>query len=163
MQFMGPTKIKYLYACVYAKLLEFCSTLCDPIDHSMPDTSVYGIFQARILEYLPEYHALLRGSSQPRDQTHISYISCISRGVLYHQCHHRSPNTYILYIKVKVKSLSHVRLFVTPWTVASQAPPPMGFSRQEYWSGVPFSSPGDLPDPGIERWSSALWADAFTN
>ena len=50
----------------------------------------------------------------------------------------------------EVKSLSRVRLFVTPWTVAYQAPPPMGFSRQEYWSGLPFPSPGDLPDPGIE-------------
>ena len=45
---------------------------------------------------------------------------------------------------------SHVRLFVTPWTVAHQAPLSMGFSRQEYWSGLPFPSPGDLPDPGIE-------------
>ena len=63
---------------------------------------------------------------------------------------------------MKVKSLSHVRLFATPWTVAYQAPPPMGFSRQEYWSGLLFSSPGDLPNPGIEPWSSALWADAFT-
>ena len=50
----------------------------------------------------------------------------------------------------EVKSLSRVRLFVTPWTVAYQAPPSMGFSRQEYWSGLPFPSPGDLPDPGIE-------------
>ena len=43
--------------------------------------------------------------------------------------------------KVKVKSLSHVQLFMTPWTAAYQAPPPMGFSRQEYWSGVPLPSP----------------------
>ena len=49
-----------------------------------------------------------------------------------------------------MKSLSRVRLFVTPWTVAYQAPPTMGFSRQEYWSGVPFPSPGDIPDPGIK-------------
>ena len=58
-------------------------------------------------------------------------------------------------LKVKVKSLSRVRLFVTPWTVAHQAPPSMEFSRQEYWSGVPFPSPGDLPDPGIEPGSAA--------
>ena len=45
------------------------------------------------------------------------------------------------------------------WTVAHQAPPSMGFSRQEYWSGLPFPSPGDLPDPGIEPSSSALEAD----
>ena len=62
-----------------------------------------------------------------------------------------------------VKSLSRVRLFATPWTVAYQAPPSMGFSRQEYWSGLPFPSPGDLPDPGIEPRSPALEADALTS
>ena len=56
----------------------------------------------------------------------------------------------------KVKLLSHVQLFVTPWTVAYKAPPLMGFSRQECWSGLPFPSPGDLPDPGIEPGSPAL-------
>ena len=65
-------------------------------------------------------------------------------------------------VKVKVKSLSRVRLFATPWTVAHQAPPSMGFSRQEYWSGLPFPSPGDLPDPGIEPRSPTLEADALT-
>ena len=50
----------------------------------------------------------------------------------------------------KVKSLSRVQLFVTPWTVAHQAPPSMEFPRQEYCSGLPFPSPGDLPDPGIK-------------
>ena len=64
-------------------------------------------------------------------------------------------------MKVKVKSLSHVRLFGTPWTVAYQAPPSMGFSRQECWSGLPFPSPGDLPDPGIEPRSPALQADTL--
>ena len=56
----------------------------------------------------------------------------------------------------KVKSLSCVRLFVTPWTVARQAPLSMEFSRQEYWSGLPFPSPGDLPKPVIELGSPAL-------
>ena len=56
----------------------------------------------------------------------------------------------------KVKSLSHVWLFVTPQTVAHLAPPSMGFSRQEYWSGLPFPSPGYLPDPGIEPRSPTL-------
>ena len=65
-------------------------------------------------------------------------------------------------VKVKVKSLSRLRLFATPWTVALQAPPSMGFSRQEYWSGLPFPSPGGLPDPGIEPRSPALQADALT-
>ena len=66
-------------------------------------------------------------------------------------------------LKVKVKSLSRVRLFATSWTVAHQAPPSMGFSRQEYWSGLPFPSPGDLPGPGIEPRSPALEADALTS
>ena len=47
-------------------------------------------------------------------------------------------------VKVKVKSLSRARLLVTPWTAAYQAPPPMGFSRQEYWSGVPLHSPYNI-------------------
>ena len=59
------------------------------------------------------------------------------------------------------ESLSHVRLVVTPWTVASQPPLSMEFSRQEYWSGLPFPSPGDLPDPGIEPGSPALQADSL--
>ena len=63
--------------------------------------------------------------------------------------------------KVKVKSLSHVQLFGTPWTVAHQASMSMGFSRQEYWSGLPFHSPGDLPNPGIEPKSPTLQADAL--
>ena len=62
-----------------------------------------------------------------------------------------------------MKSLSHVRLFATPWTVARQAPLSMGFSRQEYWSGLPFPSPGDLPNPGIEPRSPTLEADALTS
>ena len=64
---------------------------------------------------------------------------------------------------VKVKLLSHVRLFATPWTVAHQASPSMGFSRQEYWSELPFPSPGDLSDPGIEPMSPAFQADALTH
>ena len=63
----------------------------------------------------------------------------------------------------EVKSLSRVRLFATPWTVAYQASPSMAFSRQEYWSGLPFPSPGDFPDPGIEPVSPALEADALTS
>ena len=60
-----------------------------------------------------------------------------------------------------VKSLSHVWLFATPWTVAYQAPPSIRFSRQECWSGLPFPSQGDLPIPGIEPRSPALQADAL--
>ena len=63
----------------------------------------------------------------------------------------------------EMKLLSRVRLFATPWTEAHQAPPSMGFSRQGYWSGLPFPSPGDLPNPGIEPRSPALQADALTS
>ena len=69
---------------------------------------------------------------------------------------------------MKVKSESEVAqscaTLCDPWTAAHQAPPSMGFSRQEYWSGLPFLSPGDLPEPGIEAiaGSPALKADIFT-
>ena len=65
--------------------------------------------------------------------------------------------------KVKVKSLSRVRLFAAPRTVAYQASPSMGFSRQEYWSELPFPSPGNFPNPGIKLQSSILEADALTS
>ena len=64
----------------------------------------------------------------------------------------------ITYFKEKVKSLSCIRLFATLWTVALQASPSMGFSQQEFWSGLPFPSPGDLSDPAVEPASPALQA-----
>ena len=60
-----------------------------------------------------------------------------------------------------MKLLSRVRLFAIPWAVAYQAPPSMGFSRKEYWSGLPFVSPEDLPNPRTEPGSPALLADAL--
>ena len=95
-------------AAAAAKSLQSCPTLCDPIDGSPPGSSVHGILQARILEWVAIFFS----------------------------------NAWKW--KVKVKSLSRVRLLVTPWTAAHQAPPSMGFSRQEYWNGVP------LPSPNIE-------------
>ena len=62
----------------------------------------------------------------------------------------------------EAKSLSRVQLFATPWMVAYEVPPSMEFPRQEYWSGLPLPSPGDLPDPGVEPVSPALHADDFT-
>ena len=72
-------------SCMHAKSLELCPTLCSPMDCSLPDSSVHGILQARILEWVAI--SLSRWSSQPRDQTHVSYISCIGRWVLYHYQH----------------------------------------------------------------------------
>ena len=75
------------------------------------------------------------------------------------------PTSQFNYLKVyyleNESEVSRVRLFATPWTVAHHAPLSMEFSRQEYWSGLLFPSPGDLPDPGIEPESLALWADVL--
>ena len=75
-----------------------------------------------------------------------------------------SQDRYYVMVKwSEVKSLSCVWLFVTLWTVAHQALPSMGFSRKEYWSGLPFPSPGDLPNPEIKPGFPALQADALTS
>ena len=66
------------------------------------------------------------------------------------------PSAPPCYLKVKVKWLSHVPLFASPWPIAYQAPPSMGFLKQEYWSELSFPSPGNLPNPGIELWSPTL-------
>ena len=71
------------------------------------------------------------------------------------------PTASAIFLLSEVKLLSHVRLLVTPWTVVYQAPQSMEFSRQEYWSGLPFPSPGDLPNPGIKPRSPTLQADAL--
>ena len=78
---------------IYAQSLQWCSTLCNPMDCSLPGSSAHGILQARILEWVVIPSS--RGSSQPRDQTHIFYISCIGRQVLYHYSHLGSPNSVI--------------------------------------------------------------------
>ena len=99
-------KLEFRFCLLYAaKSLQSCPTLCDPIDGGPTGSSVPGILQARILEWVA-----------------ISFSNAWKW-------------------KVKVKSLSHVWLLAIPWTAAYQAPPSMGFSRQEYWSEVPLSSP----------------------
>ena len=148
------------------------------MDCSPPGSSIHGIFQSRILEWVAISSS--RGSSRPRDWT---CVSCTGRWILYHWATGEalfhtatakslqscptlwnpidgslpgSPIPGILQArtlewvaisssnawkwKVKVKSLSRVWLLATPWTAAYQAPPSMGFSRQEYWSGVPLPS-----------------------
>ena len=69
--------------------------------------------------------------------------------------------THICMFWQHMSVLSCVRLFATPWTAAHQAPLSMGFRRQEYWSGLPFPSPGDLPNPGIKPRPPALQADSL--
>ena len=103
----SEVKVKSLskFEAAAAKLLQSCLTLCDPIDGSPSGSTVPGILQARILEWVA-----------------ISFSNAWKW-------------------KVKVKSLSCSRLLASPWTGTYQAPPSMGFSRQEYWSGVPLPSP----------------------
>ena len=87
----------------------------------------------------------------------------IAVGVCNMSCPPLNHCSMVSYARMKVKSLSHVQPFETPWTVAYQAPLSMGFSRQEYWSGLPFPSPGDLPNSGIEPKSPTLEADTLTS
>ena len=97
--------LQYMKVKSESEVAQLCLTLSDPMDCSLPGSSVHGIFQARVLEW---------GA--------IAFSNAWKW-------------------KVKGKSLSHIRLLATPWTVAHQAPPSMGLSRQEYWSGVPPPSP----------------------
>ena len=80
------------------------------------------------------------------------------------RCKWREPGKSLCFDNFyQLKSLSHVQFFATTWTVAYQAPLSMGFSRQEWWSGLPFPSPGDLSNPGIEPTSPSLQADALAS
>ena len=123
---------------------------------SPPGSSVHGIFQARILEWVAV--PFCRGSSWPRDRPGSPVAPALQADSLM-LSHWRSPQES----ESKVKSFSCVQLFATPWTVAHQAPPSVGFSRQEYWSGLPFPPAGDLPNSGMEPRSPALEAGALTS
>ena len=115
-----------------------CPTLCDPMDYSPPGSSVCGISQARILEWVAI--SFSRGSSQPRDWTH---VSCTGRQILYCWVTREALLTllgYSLASTCMLSRFSHVQLFATPWTIAHQAPLSMGFSRQGHWSGLPCPS-----------------------
>ena len=82
-------QLRCVVNCVHAKLLQWCLTLCSPINYCPPGSSVHGILQARILEQVAMPFS--RVFSQPRDPAHISYVSCIGRWVFYHQCCLGSP------------------------------------------------------------------------
>ena len=78
---------------------------------------------------------------------------------LKNNCHRNS--TFWVLLCMLLNCFSHVQLFATPWTVAFQAPLSLGFSRQEYWSGLSCPPPGDFPNPGIEPRSPTLQADSL--
>ena len=86
---IGDWNLPVTCASICAKMLQSCLALCDPMDWSPPGSSVHGILQARILEWVAMPSS--RESSQPRDQTHVSYVSCIGRRVFYQYCHPGSP------------------------------------------------------------------------
>ena len=166
--------------CMCVLAAQSCPTLCNPVDCSLCNSSIHGILQARILEWVAI--SFSRAYSCHRDQTWIFWtgrqiLNCLSRWgspfwrrlllLSRFSCvwlcdpidgsPPGSPVPGTLQVrtlewvaisfssawkwKVKVKSLSCVRLLATPWTVAHQAPPSMGFSRREHWSGVPLPSP----------------------
>ena len=104
------------------------------------------------------------GSRTPVDTKIYRWPSPLCKMAQYlHKTYTHPPIYFKSSLKVKVKLLSCMGLFATSWTVTHQAPLSMGLFRQEYWSGLPFLSPGDLPNPGIEPGSPALQADALTS
>ena len=131
------------------KCAQLCPTPCDAKDYSPPGSSVYGIFQARILAAAAAKS--LQSCPTLCDPRNGSLPGSSVPGILQVRTLEWVAISFsnAWEWKVKMKSLSRVRLFATPWTAAYQAPPSMGFSRQEYWSGLPFLSPGDLLDPGL--------------
>ena len=133
----------------YVLLAQLCPILCDSMDctRQAPLSMEFSSKNTGV-----GCHVLLQGIF-PTQGLNPVLLHC--RQILCHLSHQG--------VEVKVRSLSCVRLFATPWTVAYQASPSMGFSRQEYWSGLPFPCPEDLSDPWIKPGSPALEADALTS
>ena len=150
------TKYCKLLLAAAAKSLQSCPTLWDPIDSSPPGSPVPGILQARTLEWVAiSFSKAIEIYSLVVLVARSLKSRCWQGGFLLEALMENLFHVFPLH-SGEVKSLSHVRLFATPWTVAHQAPWSMGFSRHEYWNGLPFPSPGDLPDPGIEPRSLAV-------
>ena len=95
-----------------------CLTIWDGVNCRPLGSSVHGIFEAKLLEWVAI--SCSRGSSWPRDQTHLSRISCLGRWILYHWASWEAPKNASVQFS-SVQSLSHVQLFATPWTAARQA------------------------------------------
>ena len=118
-----------------------------------------GTVQARILKWFAMPFS--RGSTQLRDQTQVSHT--VSRFLTIWATILLLNISKLCIYDSECYSLNRVQLFATPWTVARQANLSMEFSRRENWSGWPFPSPGDPPDPGIEPGSPALQADSLSS
>ena len=136
-----------------SEVTQSCTILCDPMDCSLPGSSIHGIFQARVLSGLPfpppmnESEKWSRSVAQScptlGDPTDSSPPGFPIPGIVQARTLEwvAIPLSNAWKWKVKVKLLSRVWLLATPWIAAYQAPPPMGFSRQKCWSGVPLPSP----------------------
>ena len=131
---------------------QLCLIDCDPMDCSLPSSSVYEILQTRTLKW--EAISFSRGSSWVKPG------SPALQKILYRLSHQGSPPLSVLLLLL-LSHFSCVWLCVTPWTVACQARLSMGFSRQQYWSDLPCPPPQDLPHPGTEPGSPALQADSL--
>ena len=118
--------------------------------YSLSGFSVHGILQARILEWVAMPSS--RGSSWPRNQT---CVSCIAGGFFTAKSLRTPKSTMLLLL---LSRFSRVRLCATPWTAAHQAPPSLGFSRQEHWSRLPFPSP--MHESGKWKWSHSVVSDS---
>ena len=143
-------------------MLQSCLTLCDPIDSSHQAPPYLGFSKQEHWSGLPFPSAMHESEVAQSCLTLSDPMDCSLPGSSVHGIFQARVLVSAGRGKGKVKSLSRVRLFATPWTVAHHAPLSMGFSRQEYWSGLPFPSPGNLPNPGIEPRSPTLQADALT-
>ena len=133
-----------------SEVIQSCLTLCNPVDCGLWGSSVHGIFQARILEWVAI--SFSRGSFQPRDWTQVSHTVGRHFTVWATKEVQVSKTNDKRAKEGQVSETRHrVWLFATPWAIQS-----MGFPRQEYWSGLPLPSPGDFPDSGIEPRSPTL-------
>ena len=144
----------YLRVCVRVRSLQSRLPLCDSMDYTPPGFSVYGVLQAGILDELscPPPQDLLHAGTEP---VSLTYPVLEGRFFTAPPGKPMPPS-----LKVKVKSVSCVRL-CDSMDGSLPGSGSLGFSRPEYWSGLPFPSPGDLPNPGIEARSPALQTDAL--
>ena len=122
----------------WSEVAQSCPTLCDPMNCSLPGSSLHGILQARVLEWIAI--SFSRGSSRPRDRARVSRIPG--------RCFNPWATREEIHSCLRSCSFSS-DLFMTPGTITPQASLSLGFSRQDYWSGLLFPFPGHLPNPGI--------------
>ena len=132
-------------------VIQSCLIFCDPMDCSPLGSSVHGILQARILATAKSFQLCLTLCDPIDSSPPGSPVPGILQARTLEWAAISFSNAWKW--KVKVKSLSHIPLVATPWTAAYQAPPSMGFSRQEYWSGLPLPSPSKILVLRIQRQS----------